>query len=157
MTELEDQLRTGPDGVDAILHAAKRPLSLTEPPFWHGLAQGSGQNTSTAFNEGGEAIGLAWARSAIEIYDALTEDVRGSKSKSASFELSSIHLRAQAIRACGVREGDRVLDPLIVIEWARHAIVFSVEEAISGCRRHPLDGGVKNATCMADTCTPFPP
>lgn len=127
MTKLEAQLGAGPEAIAALLLAAGRPLSLQDPAnHWHGLAEGSAQNASQAFERGNAPLGLSWTRCAVAIYDALADDIV----ESSSFDLSSMYARVRAIRASGSHPGDPVLDPEVIVRWVRSALIRSVGEAL---------------------------
>jgi hypothetical protein len=131
VTELEERLRAGPEAVEALLRGAKRPLSLSDPPFWHGLAEGAGQSANWAFGEGNREKGLAWASCAVAIYDCLAADIAEPN----DFNLSGMNLRTNAILACGSLAGPLLLDPLAVIDWVRSALVCSVDAAVARSAR----------------------
>ena len=83
--------------------------------------------------------GHAWAASAVAVFDRLAADVSGF-----SFDVTSMRIRMQVMRACGVRPGDPVLDPDVIFAWVRAALVVPADEAVrrSALVRSALaDGG----------------
>jgi hypothetical protein len=82
---------------------------------------------STAAARAREERSLRWAHIALMVYGVLAE--RAPADEKHSIMLSAMNLRGWLILELGVREGDTVLDPEIIVAWFRSLATMPIDEA----------------------------
>ncbi|PTL83827.1 hypothetical protein [Vitiosangium sp. GDMCC 1.1324] len=99
-----------------------------EPFNWDGFA-------FTAAAQARRERSLLWANIALRVYEGLVE--REPDWAAESRTQSAMYLRAWMICELGVREGDTVLDPEVIVTWFRRTATLSFEEVVQWVS--PLD------------------
>jgi hypothetical protein len=124
-------LKLGPTGVRRWVESVRAGERVPPTDFnWLGLAEASAGQARRGV-EPGCPIGndsIEWGLAGISCYEWLADTHRGN---ARSFTLSAMFLRAYLISRCGVKPGDSILDPQVIVHWFFNSLGMSVDEAVA--------------------------